>query len=115
MTIELRFALAAANFAASVAPGQTVALVGAAVRAGLVGGVAAVAGILVAEFVWSVPALALLLGASDVSPALFAGLQLTSVVSRIWIGVCILRELAAEADTTAGGAVQLPAVSCAGS
>jgi threonine/homoserine/homoserine lactone efflux protein len=106
MTIELWFALAAANFAASVAPGQNVALVGsAAVRAGLRGGAAAVAGILVAECVWSVLALALLLGARDVSPALFAGLQLASVVPLIWIGVCILRDPAADADTdTAPGA-----------
>ncbi len=103
MTIELWFALAAANFAASVAPGQNVALVGsAAVRAGLWGGVAAVAGILVAELVWSVLALALLLGARDVSPALFTGLQAASVISLIWIGVCILREPAADTNIGPG-------------
>jgi|GEM_PF-3956004 len=103
MTIELWFALAAANFAASVAPGQNVALVGsAAVRAGLWGGVAAGAGILVAELAWSVLALALLLGARDVSPALFTGLQLASVASLIWIGVCILREPAADAKSARG-------------
>lgn len=95
MTFEHWFALAAANFAASVAPGQNVALVGgAAVRAGLIGGIAAAAGILVAELAWSVLALTLLLGARDVSPELFTGLQLASVISLAAIGYCILRETA---------------------
>ncbi|MCB1347561.1 MAG: LysE family transporter [Maritimibacter sp.] len=95
MTTELWFALVAANFAASVAPGQNVALVGgAAVRAGLIGGLAAAAGVLVAELAWSVLALTLLLGARDVSPALFNSLQFVSVVALAGIGLCILRETA---------------------
>lgn len=102
MTIELWFALVAANFAASVAPGQNVALVGgAALRSGLVGGLAAAAGVLVAELAWSVLALTLLLGARDVSPALFTSLQFVSVVALAGIGLCILRESASGWDSGA--------------
>ncbi|MCB1357316.1 MAG: LysE family transporter [Maritimibacter sp.] len=109
MTIEHWFALAAANFAASVAPGQNVALVGgAAVRAGLIGGIAAATGILVAELAWSVLALTLLLGAREVSPELFTGLQIVSVLSLAMIGFCILREAVphAQAVPQAGGSLR---------
>lgn len=102
MSIELWFTVAAANFAASLAPGQNVALVGsAALQAGTRGGAAAAAGILLAELAWSALALALLLGAREVSPGLFAAMQIASAMSLVWIGTCILREPAAASPVAA--------------
>ncbi|MBW8640097.1 LysE family transporter [Hoeflea sp. WL0058] len=93
MNAEIWFALAAANFAASVAPGQNVALVGSATaRTGLVGGTAALLGILVAELIWSVLALTLAVTAREVSPILFTCLKAASGGFLFWLGMSLLRE-----------------------
>jgi threonine/homoserine/homoserine lactone efflux protein len=102
MSMEIWVALAAANFVASLAPGQNVAYLGAAtVRVGLRGGLAAVAGILVAELLWSLLALSLALGARKVSPELFEALQLASAFVLVWLGVSILRDSVAATDPAA--------------
>lgn len=93
MSAEIWFALAAANFAASVAPGQNVALVGSATaRTGLVGGTAVVIGILFAELIWSVLALTLAVTASEVSPIFFTCLQAASGGFLFWLGMSLLHE-----------------------
>lgn len=99
MTIELWITLAAANFAAYLAPGQNVALVGAATaRAGLRGGVASVSGILVAEFIWTAVALALVLAAREVEAGAMHFLQIGGGIFLVWSGYGVLRGPRTEAD-----------------
>ena len=100
MTIDLWIALAAANFVASAAPGQCVALVGsAAVRGGLHGASLAIGGILLAEGLWSTIAIGLALGAREVSPTLFLGLQTASGLALVTFGVTTLMSLRRQSDS----------------
>ncbi|MBN8293356.1 LysE family transporter [Rhodobacter sp. NTK016B] len=104
MTPETWITLAMANFVASVAPGQNVALVGASTaRAGSAGGLLAVLGILLAELSWSILALFMALGARGVDPALMLALQLASGSVLIVSGLKVLRAVPAEARHAADG------------
>ncbi|MEM6940910.1 MAG: LysE family transporter [Pseudomonadota bacterium] len=91
MTVDIWIALAAANLVATAAPGQNVALVGSAtVRGGMRGAGLAICGILLAEGLWSGVALALALGAREVSPTLFFGLQSASGIALLLFGLFAL-------------------------
>ncbi len=88
MNPEIWIALAAANFFSAVSPGQNVALVGSATaRGGLAGGMAATGGILVAEIVWSISALLLVIGSREASPVLWNGLQMGSGLFLLVFGI----------------------------
>lgn len=102
MTADIWIALAAANFAASLAPGQNVALVGSATaRDGVRGGAAAISGILLAEAIWSAVAVALILKARAVDPDLLLGLQAAGGIALVWCGMRIVRAAAAGRDAAA--------------
>ncbi|SEO02624.1 LysE family translocator [Palleronia pelagia] len=100
MTPEIWIALATANFAAYLAPGQNMALVGAATaRSGMPGGVAAVAGILVAEAVWTAIALGLIITAREIDSEVMLCLQVASGAFLVWCGWKVLTT-SADGDTT---------------
>ncbi|MDF2235064.1 LysE family transporter [Albimonas sp. CAU 1670] len=103
MTTDIWIALAAANFAASVAPGQNVAFVGAATaRSGLAGGAAAIGGILAAEAAWTVLAVGLILKARAVEPELLLALQAAGGAALIWCGWRALRSAVALPQAVCG-------------
>lgn len=92
MSLEIWIALAAANFMASLVPGQNAALVGSATaRAGLAGGSFAAIGILAAEMIWSVAALVVALSARELSPMFWTALQIGSGLVLLGLGVLTLR------------------------
>lgn len=92
MTPEIWITLAAANFIAYLAPGQNVALVGAATaRAGLPGGLSAVGGVLVAELIWTAAALALTLTAREIDGRVMLSLQVASGLFLVWSGWKVLK------------------------
>jgi threonine/homoserine/homoserine lactone efflux protein len=92
MTPETWIALAAANFALGLAPGQNAALVGlSAMRDGLRGGLLAMAGILAAKAVWSILALYLALGAQALSPHATLLVQVAGGVLLVGMGLATLR------------------------
>ncbi|EAV41843.1 LysE family translocator [Roseibium aggregatum] len=94
MSTEIWFALAATNFAASIAPGQNVAFVSAATtRSGFLGGVASLAGILFAELVWVVLAILFAIGLLEVSPLFIHAMQLAGGCILAYFGFSILREM----------------------
>ena len=91
MTPEIWITLAAANFAAYLAPGQNMALVGAATaRSGLPGGLSAVGGILMAEFVWTAAALGLTLTAREIDGNVMLALQVSGGTYLVWSGWKVL-------------------------
>ena len=92
MTIELWITLAAANFAAYLAPGQNMAYIGAATaRSGLPGGVAAVIGILASELIWTGIAMALILTARDIDANAMLVFQGGGGLVLVWSGLRVLR------------------------
>lgn len=92
MSLEIWIALAAANFIASLVPGQNAALIGSSTaRSGLPGGSFAMAGILAAELIWSVAALVIALGARELSPTLWTALQIGSGIVLLALGLHTLR------------------------
>ncbi len=94
MATEIWIALAATNFAASLAPGQNVALVSAVtMRSGFAGGIASLVGVLFAELVWAALALVFALGLLEMNPSLFHILQLCSGIALAYFGLAILREM----------------------
>ena len=91
MTPEIWITLAAANFAAYLAPGQNMALVGATTaRSGLPGGLSAVGGILMAEFVWTAAALGLTLTAREIDGNVMLALQVSGGTYLVWSGWKVL-------------------------
>ncbi|WP_176440829.1 LysE family translocator [Oceanicola sp. 22II-s10i] len=114
MTPEIWITLAAANFAAYLAPGQNVALVGAATaRGGLFGGLVATGGILVAELIWAAIALALTLTAREVADGVLLGVQLGGGAFLVWSGARMLRAPAvtvANRVPSVNGALRLAAL-----
>lgn len=92
MTPEIWIALAAANFMASMVPGQNAALVGSATaRAGMSGDGLATTGILAAEMIWSVAALVIALGARELDPRLWTALQIGSGIVLVALGYLTFR------------------------
>ncbi|MEM5541147.1 LysE family transporter [Sulfitobacter sp. AS92] len=92
MTPEIWIALAAANFMASLVPGQNAAFVGSATaRAGVWGGGLATSGILAAEMIWSVAALLIALGARELDPRLWTALQIGSGIVLVALGYLTFR------------------------
>lgn len=97
MSLEIWIALAAANFVASLVPGQNAALIGSATaRSGLHGGSFAIIGILAAELIWSVAALVIALSARELSPALWTALQIGSGLVLLSLGVLTFRDTQAD-------------------
>ncbi len=93
MTLQIWIALATANFLACLAPGQNAALMGAAAaRSGLMGGVFAMFGILLAELAWAVIAIYLTFGAQELVGETFVLLQIASAGVLIWFGIRAMRE-----------------------
>ncbi|WP_299559090.1 hypothetical protein [uncultured Sulfitobacter sp.] len=93
MTAQIWIALATANFLAGLAPGQNVALMGAAVaRSGPAGGGFAMLGILWAEIAWAALAIHLTFGARELAGDTYFLLQIASAGVLIWFGFGALRE-----------------------
>lgn len=92
MTLNIWIALAAANYLSAVAPGQNVALVSSATaRVGSKGGYYAVVGILVADLVWCLIALALAFGAQEISTGFLTIVQVCSGLILLMLGLKIVR------------------------
>lgn len=101
MTPEIWIALAAANFAAGIAPGQNVALVGAATaRSGSTGAMWAIGGILVAEGLWTVLALLLTIQSRAIDPILLLAVQIASSGVLVWCGMRVLRSNSTGAEVS---------------
>ena len=99
MSVELWIGLATANFIACVSPGPNVALiVGTTLGGGCRRGLAAAAGVLIAEAAWAFAALAAIAGLLIIEDGLFGALQTLGALVLLGFGACVLR------DAVRGGA-----------
>ncbi|MEY8837527.1 LysE family translocator [Cribrihabitans sp. XS_ASV171] len=102
MTLEIWIALAAANFAACLAPGQNAALItAAAARSSAVGGGVAMIGILVAELTWALIAIYLTFGARELAGDAFILIQILSAALLVWFGITTIRSCAGRQKASA--------------
>lgn len=91
MSVDIWITLAFAKLLSTLAPGQSVAYLWAVTaRAGQRAGLAAGSGIILSQLFWLALALALTLGAREISPALFQARKLASGFVLIWLGLGIM-------------------------